>query len=453
MFRKFVIAFMVLAAAVAAGCSSSDVENASSNVPTPAEQRPSGDNNTAEQAKEVNLDPVELVFYSTSGDFATEEHFMEVIGGPIQTQFPHVTPKFILYESGSQLETMVTIGETIDILFNSSGMTPDTLLKYDMQFDISELISKYDFDLNVLEPTTIEIQRMFSGGGIYGLPVFTTTNTMYYNRDLFDRFGVEYPADDMTWEEVYQMAETMSRTEDGVDYRGLIISPTHSFRLNALSVPYIDPETNQTTFETDLFKRMLETYTKIYEANGILFPAGQASYGPQLATFDKDQTTAAFIGLSTLGAVRFKDTINWDVATHPVYADQPDIGPQSYPTYFYITNMTEHKDIAFQVTAFMTSEGYQYHLAREGIMPVLKDTGFIEEFGMNVPYYNGKNINALLPKKYADPMPISPYRSIAEPILRRKYEEVITAQKDINTALREAKEEADKAIAEAIAAE
>lgn len=455
MFKRLVIVVTLFLAVVIAGCSGSDIEDAQSQPSQTGngnnQNSPSVNEGNNEPVMEENLDPVDLVFYSTSGDFATDEHFMEVIGNPIQMQFPHVTPVFILYESGNQLETLITIGENIDILFNSTGMTPDTLLKYNMQFDISELINKYDFDLSSLEPTSIEIQRIFADGGIYGLPVFTTTNTMYYNRDLFDRFGVDYPADDMTWEEVYAMVETMSRSEEGVDYRGLIISPAHSFRLNSLSVPYIDPETNQTTFETDLFRRMLETYTRIYAIDGNQFPAGQASYGRQLATFDSDQTTAAFIGLSTLGAVRFKDTLNWDVASHPVYEDQPNIGPQSYPTHFYITNTSEHKDIAFQVTAYMTSEGFQYHLAREGIMPVLEDTGFIEDFGINVPYYEGKNITALLPKQYASPMPISPYRSIAEPIVRGKYEEVITGQKDINTALREAKEEADKAIADEIA--
>lgn len=449
MYKKFVIVFMLMLALIIAGCSGTsggDAQTSSppENAPTPAEQTP-------EPEDEEQLEPVELFFYSTSGDFATEEHFMQAIGTPIQSEFPHVTPTFILYEGGKQLEQFVTIGQEIDILFNSSGMTPSSLLLYNMEMDISDLIKKHNYDLSHLEPTSVEIQRMFSGGGIYGLPVFTTTNTMYYNRDLFDRFGVDYPKDGMTWEEAYDMIDVMSRMEEGVNYRGMIISPAHSFRLNALSVPYINPETNETTYETPLFKRMLETYTRIYENELNRFEPGKSSYGTQLATFDKEQTTATFLGLSTLGAVRFKDTINWDVASHPVYSDQPDIGPQSYPTYFYLTNTSEHHDTAFQVTAYLTTEGFQYHLAREGLMPVLDDHGFIEEFGTNVPDYQGKNINALLPNKYADPMPISPYRSNAEPIVRAKYEEVITGQKDINTALREAKEEADKAIADAIA--
>lgn len=44
-------------------------------------------------------------------------------------------------------------------------------------------------------------------GEIYGIPVGYTTHVLYYNKDLFDKAGVEYPTDNWTWDDLKKAAK------------------------------------------------------------------------------------------------------------------------------------------------------------------------------------------------------------------------------------------------------
>ena len=52
---------------------------------------------------------------------------------------------------------------------------------------------------------------------IYGVPVSVVTSCLYYNKDLFDQAGVEYPTDDWTWEDVAEASKQIQSKIDDVN--------------------------------------------------------------------------------------------------------------------------------------------------------------------------------------------------------------------------------------------
>lgn len=52
---------------------------------------------------------------------------------------------------------------------------------------------------------------------IYGVPVSVVTSCLYYNKDLFDQAGVEYPTDDWTWEDVAEASKQIQSKLDDVN--------------------------------------------------------------------------------------------------------------------------------------------------------------------------------------------------------------------------------------------
>ncbi|GAA3399530.1 ABC transporter substrate-binding protein [Paenibacillus hodogayensis] len=436
--KNAVLVAVMLAGAVATGCGSKPQQNAGGDSAGAAP-------GTGAVQAEKKRDPVELVFYSTSGDF-DESGFVKTFGDKIKEKFPHVTPKFIALTKDTALEKLITVGQPIDILFNSIGQTSETLLNYKMEADISDLIKKNNYDLSRLEPVTVDIQKQIANGGIYGLPVFTTTLALYYNKDLFDKFGVAYPKDGMTWEDTYELARKMSRMDGSVQYKGLSVSFSHTSLLNSKSVPYVDVKTNKAAFANDSFKNVFETLTNIYNIQNNGVTKDTVSYTKQIQSFDKDQTTAMFLALSTLGAVRFKEGLNWDVVSYPVDKDQPNVGPQSYPTYFYINNASKNKDAAFEVISYLTTDEFQKHLAMNGMFPVLKNRDAMKAYGQELPFMKNKNTQSFLPKQFAPAAPVSKYQSIAFNNLNNAYNAVLLKEKDVNTALREQEEKTNKDI-------
>lgn len=53
-------------------------------------------------------------------------------------------------------------------------------------------------------------------GDIYGIPVGFTTHVLYYNKDLFDEAGVDYPTSDWTWDDIYQASSEISDLGDNI---------------------------------------------------------------------------------------------------------------------------------------------------------------------------------------------------------------------------------------------
>ncbi|GIQ71163.1 hypothetical protein XYCOK13_39870 [Xylanibacillus composti] len=77
--------------------------------------------------------------------------------------------------------------------------------------DITDRASK-------LEPKpTIETNSLMDGDGrLYGLAPFFQSHAIYYNIDLFDRYGIPYPNDKMTWKEILELASRFPAKQAGM---------------------------------------------------------------------------------------------------------------------------------------------------------------------------------------------------------------------------------------------
>ncbi|MBD2865537.1 ABC transporter substrate-binding protein [Paenibacillus oceani] len=405
--------------------------------------------NAPAPVEEKKKDPVELVFYSQVADY--DQTFMDTFGNMIQTKFPHVTVKH-LPAGSNKIADVVASGQTIDVMFMSIGQA-DSLTTYDYQYDISEMIKTSKYDLSKLEPSAVELQKGFANNGMYGLPVFTNTLGLFYNKNLFDKFGVEYPKDGLNWDQLKDLAKRLSRTEGGVSYKGLVMSSSANIVLNQYSAAYIDPTTKKSIFTTDSFKKAFELLTSVSKIPGNELTAQTWSLAEQQKMFFQNQNAAMLLHFVVLSLSTLKDQFDWDIATFPQLADKPGVGPQSYPTYFYVTKTSKHKQDAFDVIAYLTTEEFQNHLAQKGMLPILKDrVAGMSQFGQDVPTLKNKNVKALLPEKFAPSaltkVEVVKAQSPGHTAYFEAYQNTVLGQKDTNTALREAGEKLDQKLAD-----
>jgi multiple sugar transport system substrate-binding protein len=385
-------------------------------------------------------EPAELVIVNGMSTM-TEEQFMQEYGKTIMEKFPHVKIKYFIGNSSKTMTERLTSGEPIDIVFASSGLTVDSLIAHGLEYDISGLIKSYQYDLNRLEPTSIEFQKKIANGGIYGLPINTNTLALFYNKDIFDKFGVPYPKEGMSWDEMYDLAKKLTRQEGGIQYRGFLMSFPHMFRLNQLSVPFVDPQTNKPTFDGDGFKRLTENFTRFFAIPG---NEGDAATVQNLAKqrdmFIKEKRAAMIADLG--GAYNnpaLKD-MNWDILQLPSFKDKMGIGTQTYPTYYYITGSSKHKEQAFEIMSYLTSDEFQTIQARRGYAPVVNKPEIAKVIGQDTEVLKGKNVKSLLPDKYASPVMLSRQSAAVEAAMYKALESIVQGKSDMNTALREAVE-------------
>lgn len=409
-----------------------------------------GGNNT--DTDKQKPEPVTLTFFEPSSG-ASVDWFMGLYGNDIQKKFPHIKVEFKFAQKINDktvgLQEMIASGSNdIDVIVTSVGSLIPTIIDNGLEFDHSELIKNNKYDMSKLDPTPIQLLQELSGGRILGLPVGTTANTLVYNKDLFDKFGVEYPKDGMTWDEVYNLAVKMTRTDSGVNYRGFVASHSHVALVNQFSASYVDPVTKKALFSSNPdWAKHSQNLKRFHEIPGNEVDA--KTVGLAHAQFTTEKTAAMYV--NSLDATFLNPQtfgINMDAISMPVYKELPGVGSQLYPNYFSIINSSKKKDAAFQVLAYLSSEEWQLERAKKGFTPIVKSETVRNAIGQDLPYLKGKNAKAFTPANPAKPSKLTEFNASANSLFLAELRKYIIGDVDLNTMLRKTDEVVNAKIAE-----
>lgn len=403
-----------------------------------------GESGAAEKPKE----PVKLNVFVGSNGF-TYEDFMKNWGGDFaQKKYPHLSFHVM---SNSQIEPVLLEGTKIDLVQVQRASIQRLMLNTKLSSDFSDLIGKHKFDLNKINPSILEEmkdlgQAAIGNGAIIGMPISTQVNVLYYNKDLFRKFGVDFPTAGMTWEQMKELSDNMSRVENGVNYSGSFVFPRHYHLLNQLSQGYVDPATGKPTIYNNNWQTIFRTFAGFYQKTENPFDSKKWQ-----DTFWVDGSMAMMVRFFAPTDVKLlNSTIDWDLAELPSMSERPGVGSGMLNYYFNLASTSEHREDAFLYLSAIASEEYQLERARKGNIPVLKtDASVLEAFGKDAPQLAGKNLKALLADKPASPYRFQENQGLIDAFVDRAFDAVATGEKDINTALREAEEQAVKKIEEA----
>jgi ABC-type glycerol-3-phosphate transport system substrate-binding protein len=407
---------------------------------------PAPDQKPAEQkaASPVVADgPAELVFYSWGNQ--PEESFNELYGDAIRKKFPNYTIKYVQRGTKS-VQDLIVSGQQIDIYFDSIGNFANTLIANKMEYDMTELVKTFKVDTSRFEPTVMDAMKMMSGGKLYGLPISNTTLVLYYNKSVFDRFGVGYPKNGMTWDETFEIVKKLTRTDNGKTYRGISFTVVHPLRMNPYSLPMVDSKTGKAAINNDKWKAVFQTaFVDPYKDWDAASRAG--AKGISFKSFTDKQEYGMMVDLSSNPALQAEllNQIEWDMVSMPTYKDLPGVGAQLYPTYASITAQSKFKNQAMNVITYLTSDEYQMESSRKGTMPAITSDAAKKALGQSTKFKD-KNFQAMYMNKFA---PIA-YKTLMDYDLEKLYtadvNKLSAGTIDINSYLRSAEEKGNKLI-------
>ncbi|GAA3408824.1 extracellular solute-binding protein [Paenibacillus hodogayensis] len=80
---------------------------------------------------------------------------------------------------------------------------------------LKPLIDKDKYALSGFNDGIVDSIRAMGGGTLYGLAPNFSANALYYNKTIFDRFGVPYPTDKMSWDELFRLAQRIPADGEG----------------------------------------------------------------------------------------------------------------------------------------------------------------------------------------------------------------------------------------------
>ncbi|TNJ64888.1 extracellular solute-binding protein [Paenibacillus hemerocallicola] len=389
---------------------------------------------------------LELVFHSSSGD--TEASFNTFYGDALRRKFPNWTITYIRSAAGRTLPELLVMNQKVDVLYSASNTFNEMAMPVELQYDMTGLIQKHSIDLRQYQSDLIEGLRT-TNGEIYALPITNIVQSLFYNKSIFDQFGVPYPIDGMTWESMLQTAQRLTRKEGEKQYLGFAASPSF-LNMNPYGQSFWDTKSEMPTFQEDVWKRLIQQYF-IVSAQGPGYKEWVIANNrlPYRLELTNSQQLAMFVFNSQFPLTVPEDMkkIDWDMIALPTLAEKPGVGSQSTPYVMGVTSISENKDAAITAIQYLMSLEMQTDYSRKGFMPVLDREDVRIPFAQDT-VFKDKNWQSVFYNKPGPMAKSSRYELMAGRQLHAVVPRIVKGEVDLNTALREAAENAQKAVAE-----
>ncbi len=215
--KKFVSILMIAAmtATMLAGCGGSDTsDNAdatASSGSTAATE--TGETSDSDEAEAVTLQWAVWDLETTTYWSALAEAYM--------AENPNVTIEMVDLGSSDYMTVLATELSGSDTEFDVVTIKDvpgyATLVQKNAILALDDYIEADGVDLSLYAGTTDQVTV---DGSLYELPFRNDFWVLYYNKDVFDAAGVDYPTNDMTWEEYDELARAVTDTTYGSQVYG-----------------------------------------------------------------------------------------------------------------------------------------------------------------------------------------------------------------------------------------
>ncbi len=211
-------------------------------------------------------------------------------------------------------------------------------------YDLSKLTSDESFDIEGLLPGMVEYLTELSDGKLYGLSPSFYSQVVYYNKDLFDEYGVPMPTDQMSWDELLELA--MRFPTDGGDERIYGLKASYQGNVSELAtmiggtqgLSIIDPGQMQVLINTDAWKSAFQTALDVVQS-GTLYIQDPNNFGG--GSYEEYLMQNPFLSgklamnidghyfinelESAQDYLEDEGIQNWDMVTMPIDPNNPDV--------------------------------------------------------------------------------------------------------------------------------
>ncbi len=247
----------------------------------------------------------------------------------------------------------------MDIFWAKNVIKTGAVEPLDSYLQDSAVLGKDDIVTSLLEGFTVD-------GSLYGIPKDFNSLALFYNKDLFDIAGVEYPNSGDTWESLEQKLEKVVAIDQ--NFIGMALQPDFA-RMGALAYangwePFVGNETNLLAPE---FKEAFAVYTDL-KAKGLgLMPAdiGQGWGGGAFAT---GNTATCLEGAWIIGFLRDQaPNLNYGATLLPKSTATGERGNFIFTVAWGINADSQNKELAFKVLEALTSPAAQQWVLERGL--------------------------------------------------------------------------------------
>lgn len=331
-----------------------------------------------EVEKEVQPAPpeeVELLFWNYWG--AIEPKFVAMLD-MFMERYPWIKVKYELLpwdQYWQKLNATLVTGNPPDVWFTA----PTFYFEYVDRGQLVDLTPYLDMDEDASEdswyPSALDMWRTGPEGHLYGLPSDLVSKVLFYNKDIFDEAGVEYPTEDWTWDDCLVAAQAITKDTDRdgkTDVWGIGAAPL-GWHLDQI----IESNGGQVINEEQTKCLLADSPEAIETIQFMVDLIHKYKVAPPAGEFEGmgNPFLTGRVGMqidNTTRALDFKDApFDWDNALMPGgSAKRVNYGGSNG---FVVSAPTKHPEEAYMLVKFLTSQAGPIYYIGTGLSPVRKE--------------------------------------------------------------------------------
>ncbi len=330
---------------------------------------------------------------------------VKLVSNLLESKYPkatfNVTPfRHPIYESERNITKLFENNElSADLVFFESTIAP-----FFVNIDYLEPLEGFMVAENIQE-STFETQALnvirehTADDHIPALPLGKNVYALYYNKDAMTKYGVDMPVDGMLWSEVIELGQKVG-SQSAFNQQFVLSLIDSNLITNQLGLTYENDGAE--SFQSNEWLRAYDFFSSVAEIenNNLYAYTNQNQFGPDFNSFANGQSVMAASGfLGNRGELpppyygfRKEPEVEWDIVSYPTF----DQSTAPTPTYYYlgIPKVSTKKEEALKVMSYLLSKEAQIELSKNGLASAYFDQTINQEFGQNISYLKGKNINA-----------------------------------------------------------
>lgn len=355
-------------------------------------------------------------------------------------QFQSVIDAFIAKNPNVEIKVIDTSADeynnSLGISLSAAQSDPDIIWVKDMGamlqmadknqlLPIDEFIKGDNLDLSIYSGSAEHLQY---DGVSYALPFRSDWYILYYNKDLFDAAGVDYPSNDITWTEYYALSEKLTSGEGSEKVYG-----GHIHTWPALVNNWAVQDGAHTVVEKDysFFKQWYEDALTLQENGYVQDYATLKTANIHYSSVFKNQQTAMmpmgtwFISSMIQAQATGETNFHWGIARIP----HPENTEAGYTvgslTPVAISKNTDEPDLSWEFLKFVTSKDAAQILAEIGNFAGIQTKESLQTIASAEYFPEGEsNIEALTYTNYYFDRPLDPKVEEIKQVLNEVHEMV-----------------------------
>ncbi|WP_191017916.1 ABC transporter substrate-binding protein [Treponema zioleckii] len=344
----------------------------------------------------------------------------------------------------SDYQTMLSIqltggDDSIDVVTVKDIPGYNTLQKAGQLVNLNDFIKEKGIDTSLYGGTT---EQITVNGNLYALPFRSDFWVVFYNKDLFDKAGVPYPTNDMTFSEYDALARKMTSGSGAEKVYG---AHYHTWRSAVQLFGVLDGKNTIVGGKYDFLKPYYETILK-QQNDGIVQSYAQlkTTSTHYSGVFYNNSVAMLNMGSWFIGTLIQKVAAgealskNWGIVKYP----HPD-GVPAGTTLGTITSLgvsaaSKKKEAALDFVRFVTGPEGAEVIAKTGTFPAIKNEAVIKTISGMAGFPQDENSAQALgvTKTYLE-MPLHEKAAEIEVVLNQQHDNIMTENVSIDEGLKE----------------